>query len=86
MKARAVLRLRFPSEKILGIVYKALAPEIAKPPTTRSTAQLERDGKILVLRVEAKDTAALRAALNAYLRWISSTTDVLEVLERQPQF
>jgi tRNA threonylcarbamoyladenosine modification (KEOPS) complex Pcc1 subunit len=34
-----------------------------------------------VLTVEASDTVALRAALNAYLRWINSTVTVLETLE-----
>jgi tRNA threonylcarbamoyladenosine modification (KEOPS) complex Pcc1 subunit len=42
---------------------------------------LEREGDFLVLKVEAKDTVALRAALNAYLRWIGSTVKVLEVVE-----
>jgi len=35
-----------------------------------------------VLKVEARDTVALRAALNAYLRWINSMVNVLEVLEK----
>jgi tRNA threonylcarbamoyladenosine modification (KEOPS) complex Pcc1 subunit len=44
---------------------------------------LEKDDNFLVLKVEARDTVALRAALNAYLRWINSTLNVLEVLEKQ---
>jgi len=81
MKAKAVVRLRFPSEKRLETVFKALKPEIKKPATTRSRADLGKEGKFLILKVEAGDTVALRAALNAYLRWISSTANVLEVLE-----
>jgi tRNA threonylcarbamoyladenosine modification (KEOPS) complex Pcc1 subunit len=42
---------------------------------------LEKDDAVLVLRVEASDTVALRAALNAYLRWINSAVKVLETLE-----
>jgi tRNA threonylcarbamoyladenosine modification (KEOPS) complex Pcc1 subunit len=34
------------------------------------------------LKVEAKDTVALRATLNAFLRWINSVANVLEVLEK----
>jgi tRNA threonylcarbamoyladenosine modification (KEOPS) complex Pcc1 subunit len=37
----------------------------------------------LVLRIEAKDTIALRATSNAYLRWISSIMNVLSALERE---
>jgi tRNA threonylcarbamoyladenosine modification (KEOPS) complex Pcc1 subunit len=81
MKANAVVRLEFPSKECLEIVYRALVPEAAKPATTRSKAQLKIEDGFLVLVVEAKDTVALRAALNAYLRWISSLRRVLSVLD-----
>ena len=81
--ATAIVRLKFPSEKRLEIVFKALKPEVDKPATMRSRAKLEKDDNFLVLKVEARDTVALRAALNAYLRWINSTLNVLEVLEKQ---
>lgn len=81
MKAKAVLRLKFPSKRSLKIVYKALMPEVEKPTTTRSRASLKIDGDFLVLSVEAKDTVALRATLNAYLRWISACTTLLQTLE-----
>jgi tRNA threonylcarbamoyladenosine modification (KEOPS) complex Pcc1 subunit len=81
MKAKAVARLKFPSKKQLEIVFKTLEPEVKKPITTRSRTVLEKDGALLVLNVEARDTVALRAALNAYLRWINSVLSVLEVLE-----
>ena len=79
----AIVRLKFPSEERLEIVFKALKPEVDKPATMRSRAKLEKDNNFLVLKVEAGDTVALRAALNAYLRWISSVISVLEVLEKQ---
>jgi len=81
MKASAIVRLEFPSKEFLEIVYRALVPEAAKPATTRSKAQLKIEDGFLVLVVEAKDTVALRAALNAYLRWISSLRSVLSVLD-----
>jgi tRNA threonylcarbamoyladenosine modification (KEOPS) complex Pcc1 subunit len=81
MRARAIARLKFPSEKHLGIVYKALMPEIQKPATVRSRTSLEKDGTFLTLKIEAGDTVALRAALNAYLRWINSVLGILKVLE-----
>jgi tRNA threonylcarbamoyladenosine modification (KEOPS) complex Pcc1 subunit len=81
MKAKASVRLRFSSEKQLTTLLDALAPEANRPVTTRAKAVLEREGSFLVLKVEAKDTVALRATLNAYLRWIGSTVKVLEVVE-----
>ncbi|MEM3580434.1 MAG: KEOPS complex subunit Pcc1 [Candidatus Bathyarchaeia archaeon] len=82
MKAKAIIRLKLPLKKDLRIVYEALMPETAKPATTRSKANLKIENTFLVLAVEAKDTVALRAALNAYLRWISAVCSVLSVLEK----
>ena len=82
MKANAVLRLKFPSQRHLEIIFKALLPEVRKPPTMRSQASLEKEDTFLVLKIEAKDTVALRAAVNAYLRWIDSIRNVLGVLEK----
>jgi tRNA threonylcarbamoyladenosine modification (KEOPS) complex Pcc1 subunit len=81
MTANATVRLRCSSEKQLTTLLDTLSPEVEKPVGTRANAVLEREGIFLVLKVEAKDTVALRAALNAYLRWISSTVNVLEVVE-----
>jgi KEOPS complex subunit Pcc1 len=81
VKAKATVRLKFSSEKRLEMVTRALLPETEKPVTSRSKVSLEKDDAFLVLRVEASDTVALRAALNAYLRWINSAAKVLETLE-----
>jgi tRNA threonylcarbamoyladenosine modification (KEOPS) complex Pcc1 subunit len=81
LRAKATVRLRLFSEKQLTTLLDALAPETKKPVSMRARAVLEREGSLLVLKVEAKDTVALRAALNAYLRWIGSTVKVLEVVE-----
>ena len=81
MKRSAVVRLRFPSERQLEITIGALQPETRNPPTKRSRATLEKENTLLILKVEANDTVALRAALNAYLRWIESIKDVLELLQ-----
>jgi tRNA threonylcarbamoyladenosine modification (KEOPS) complex Pcc1 subunit len=34
-----------------------------------------------VLTADAEDTVALRSTLNAYLRWIKSTINVIDVVE-----
>lgn len=81
MKAKATVRLKFPSEKYLEMIAKALAPETEKPATSRSKIHMEKDGEFLVLKAEARDTVALRAALNTYLRWVNSAVKVLETLE-----
>jgi len=81
MKARATVRLQFSSEKHLTTLIEALAPEANAPVTRRAKAILKKEGNFLLLKVEAGDTVALRATLNAYLRWIGSTVKVLNVIE-----
>ena len=81
MTAKATVRLRF-SEERLTVLINALMPEASRPATNRSKVMLSRDSQSLMLTVEASDTVALRAALNAYLRWIKSTISVLDAIER----
>ena len=83
MKAKAIVQLRFSTERDREIVAKSLEPEIRKPITPRSKATTESKSKLLILRVEANDTIALRSALNAYLRWINSIMNVLSIMEKQ---
>jgi len=81
MKATATVRLKIPSEKRLETVFNSLKPEVTNAATTRSRAVLEKKEEFLILKIEAKDTVALRAALNAYLRWINSIFNVLGIIE-----
>ncbi len=81
MKAKAVIRLCFSSEKQLATLIDALTPETHKQISMRSKVDVLRDEQLLVLRVEAQDTIALRAALNSYLRWINSTINILQTLD-----
>jgi tRNA threonylcarbamoyladenosine modification (KEOPS) complex Pcc1 subunit len=81
MNAKATVRLRLSSEKQLTTIFDALAPEANRRLNVRAKVVLEQDGNFAVLKVEAKDTVALRAALNTYLRWIGSTLNVLEAVE-----
>ena len=82
MKARATVRLKLPSEQKLQTILRSLEPE-TNSPTARSRASLAKEGNCLILKIEAKDTVALRAALNAYLRWINSILNVFETLKRE---
>jgi tRNA threonylcarbamoyladenosine modification (KEOPS) complex Pcc1 subunit len=69
-----------PDERSLRVVLQALGPEVRVRVTPRSRVSLaERDGAILLV-VRAKDTVALRASVNSYLRWIGAVLRVLRVL------
>jgi len=80
-KAKATVRLKFASDKQLATLLDALTPEANAPAIRRANVKLEKDGSFLVLTVEGEDTVALRSTLNAYLRWVSSTVDVISLVE-----
>ncbi|MGA3190897.1 MAG: KEOPS complex subunit Pcc1 [Candidatus Bathyarchaeia archaeon] len=81
MKTRATIRLKFSSKEKLQTVLNSLKPETKNPATTRARTFLKQEDESLILSVEADDTVALRASLNAYLRWTNSILNVLEILE-----
>jgi tRNA threonylcarbamoyladenosine modification (KEOPS) complex Pcc1 subunit len=82
VKAIANVRLPFQSEKHMHAMMQALTPEVNRQIGVRSKVTIKPEGQFLVLDVEAEDTVALRSALNAYLRWINSTLNVLETVKR----
>lgn len=76
MKAQAVIRLNFSSQKQLEVVLQALKPETETSSTSRSEVDMTVEGQNLVLDFRAKDTSALRAAVNSYLRLIGVAMDL----------
>ncbi len=84
IKAKATISLKFQSDKKLASLINALKPETNSPLTRRANVNLKKEGLFLILDVEAQDTVALRATLNAYLRWIGSVASVLELIEIHP--
>ncbi len=79
--AKASIRLKFSKDKQLTTLLNALGPETNSPPAHRANVKLEKDESFLVMLVEAEDTVALRATLNAYLHWINSTLNVIDTID-----
>ncbi len=60
-----------------GSLEVTLAPEASRPlPRTKVSMRAERNA--FHLDVEARDTSALRAALNSYIRWSSTALRMME--------
>jgi tRNA threonylcarbamoyladenosine modification (KEOPS) complex Pcc1 subunit len=67
----AVLTVRLHDERRLTWLEQALAPEVARE-VPRARAELARAAPdALEVRLTARDTGAVRAAMNTYLGWIS---------------
>jgi len=81
MKRSAVIQLNFQSEKHLKAVLKALKPETRRLHSSRSRMKVVKEDGKLTVHFAAKDTTALRAAINAYLRWIGLAQNALETVD-----
>jgi len=67
MTSRAELSLETSHARI---VSGALSPEITER-IPRTKVMVESDDKHVLVKIEADDHNALRAALNSYIRWMS---------------
>jgi KEOPS complex subunit Pcc1 len=64
-------------------IYRALQPELSDEVNPRSTTRCHLEGTTtLVLRVMADDTAALRAALNMYLRLVNVADEMQGLVKK----
>ena len=81
IKANVAIRINFYNSKQLATIVASLKPEINSPATHRANVTLQVHDCFLLLIVDAEDATALRAAVNAYLRWINSTVNIVETIE-----
>ncbi|MCI4339727.1 MAG: hypothetical protein L3J73_00450 [Thermoplasmata archaeon] len=66
----AVIEITDPDPTMIDRLARTLGPEAARE-VPRARARLERAGPAqLLVRLEARDTGALRAGLNTFLGWI----------------
>jgi tRNA threonylcarbamoyladenosine modification (KEOPS) complex Pcc1 subunit len=80
--AKANICFKLKNKKQVETFLAALTPEANTPVARRATIELKQDSLFLVLKVETEDTVALRSTLNAYLRWISSIFNIIDLVER----
>jgi KEOPS complex subunit Pcc1 len=75
----ASLSFEYASERLARIVHRAVRVEVGEIDDDRSRATVDRDGRLVRVRVEAADLTALRAGLNTWVRHV----DVAETVARQ---
>ena len=71
----AILEFEYDGQSRARVVAESVSREVGEIDDDRSRTTLERDGSRVILRVEARDLTALRAALNTW-------TTLVEVAER----
>lgn len=79
MVVNAEILIRIPS-KLAKIVEGSLLPEAERPISERSSVQVRTEDDKIALTFEASDVAAMRAAINSYLRWVTAIMDAVETV------
>ncbi len=75
LKAEAKILVEAPCG-VIDIIIKSLGPELESNISDRSKVLIEASESGLILKVEAEDVTALRAALNSYLYWINGIIEI----------
>ncbi len=73
------IELSFKDNETAQIVYDSLKPEELLPKSTRAEININIRENILSLDIDARDTAALRATINSFLRWAAVARDMTKV-------
>ena len=75
----SVIDLFFKNPETAEIVYDSLKPEELLPKASRAEIEIKVRENILSINVNARDTAALRATINSFLRWAAIARDMTKV-------
>jgi KEOPS complex subunit Pcc1 len=82
---RAVIEIPLESKEVAETIRAALDPETDSAPSDRARAEVSVDGSVLVIQISAGDMASLRAAMNSYIAWVSTSLDTIDaVLGQNP--
>lgn len=73
------IELAFQDSETAQVVCESLKPEELLPKAARAEVDISVRENILSLDIDARDTAALRAAVNSFLRWASVAKDMTKV-------
>ena len=76
-KTAATVEFSFQDPREAEAVLQAIKPEEELPPSAKCKASIKRRKNVLCLQIEAEDTAALRAAVNSFIRWTIVARDMV---------
>ena len=67
------------------IILTSIKPELDIPSSNRVQVIMDSYEDQLLFQFRASDVVALRAALNSFLRWVTTVLNIIECLQFYPQ-
>jgi tRNA threonylcarbamoyladenosine modification (KEOPS) complex Pcc1 subunit len=79
MTIKSSLRIELDDPDLAEKLYRAILPEVATTKSKVSKVSISREGGALTIEVEAATIAGVRALLNSYIRWITTSLEVVNL-------
>jgi tRNA threonylcarbamoyladenosine modification (KEOPS) complex Pcc1 subunit len=79
MTIKSTIKIELGDPALVEDLYRAILPEVATTRSKVSKASLSRDGGTLCIEIEAATIAGVRALLNSYIRWITTSLEVVNL-------
>ena len=83
ISGQATLEIDLETPEVAEIIFEALIPETESIPSERATTRLSLDGSKLTIHIQAGDLTAMRASMNSFLAWVSSSKRAIDYVIRQ---
>jgi tRNA threonylcarbamoyladenosine modification (KEOPS) complex Pcc1 subunit len=77
IRSTLILEVGFPDRA--DKLYRTLYPEFSRTGSKEARVSVRAEGSSLVLQMEASTIASLRALLNSYIRWVSTSLDIVTI-------
>ncbi|MCX6643099.1 MAG: KEOPS complex subunit Pcc1 [Candidatus Bathyarchaeota archaeon] len=81
-RVTAEIKLSVP-QNMTHVLVASLKPEMAAPTSDRSVVIIDPTSSGILLKIEAEDVTALRAAANSYLYWAQGIIDLTSKLGKK---
>ncbi len=81
----ADIAISFKSSSSLDAICRAMIVNEKNPPNAKALVKVGKQGRKLVLRIQADDIPSLRAVLNSNLRTVSAWKRIASDLDKTPR-
>lgn len=78
-RVKAEIKISVP-QSVGNVIIASLRPEIAAPTSDRSEVSIDPTSSGILLKIEAEDITALRAAANSYLYWVQAIIEISDTI------
>jgi len=75
----SVIKIHLGDPDLAEKLYKVIFPEIATTKSKISKVSIRLEGGTLHMEIEAATVAGVRALLNSYIRWITTSLEVVNL-------